>query len=186
MKLFVKSMVSQRCKMAVKQELEKLKIEYLMVDLGVVEILKDITKDQRNTLNTNLKSSGLELLDDSRTILVEGIKNVITEMIHHQTEESKVNYSDLISEKMGYDYTYLSNVFSEVKGMTIQQFIILNKVERIKELIAYGELTLTEIAYRLHYSSLAHLSNQFKKTTGKSPSYYKRTAKIKRGNLEDL
>jgi AraC-like DNA-binding protein len=126
------------------------------------------------------------LLDNKRAILVEGIKNVIVEMIHYSDEVPKVNYSDFISEKMGYDYTYLSNMFSEVKGITIQQFIILNKIERVKELLLYDELTLTEISYRLHYSSVAHLSNQFKKITGLTPTFYKGIANKRRGNLEDV
>lgn len=179
-------MVSHRCKMMVKTELKKLGLHYVIVDLGMVEILEDITPDQREQLGLNLKKSGLELLDDKRSIFVEGIKNLIIEMVHYSDEEPKANYSDYISEKLGYDYTYLSNMFSEVKGITIQQFIILNKVERAKELILYDELSLTEIAHRLHYSSAAHLSNQFKKITGLTPAYYKEIANKRRRNLEDL
>lgn len=186
MKLYIKYMVSRRCKIMVKEELKKLGIKYVVVDLGVVEILKDITSEQYEQLKVNLMKSGLELLDDKRSILVEKIKNVITEMIHYNDEQPKVNYSDFISAKLGYDYTYLANVFSEVKGMTIQQYIIINKIERVKELLLYDELTLTEIAYRLHYSSVAHLSNQFKKITGLTPTFYKGIASKRRGNLEDV
>ena len=186
MKLYIKYMVSQRCKMMVKEELKKLGIWYVVVDLGVIEILEDITAEQHDQLKVNLQKSGLELLDDKRAILVEGIKNVIIEMIHYSDEIPKVNYSDFISEKMGYDYTYLANVFSEVKGTTIQQFIILNKIERVKELLLYDELTLTEISYRLHYSSVAHLSNQFKKETGMTPSQFKRLRKPGHQSLDDL
>lgn len=186
MKLYIKYMVSRRCKIMVKEELKKLGIKYVVVDLGVVEILKDITSEQYERLKVNLMKSGLELLDDKRSILVEKIKNVITEMIHYNDEPPKVNYSDFISAKLGYDYTYLANVFSEVKGMTIQQYIIINKIERVKELLLYDELTLTEIAYRLHYSSVAHLSNQFKKITGLTPTFYKGIASKRRGNLEDV
>ena len=186
MKIYIKYMVSHRCKMMVKEELKKLGIWYVVVDLGVIEILEDITTEQHDQLKVNLLKSGLELLDDKRAILVEGIKNVIVEMIHYSDEVPKVNYSDFISEKMGYDYTYLSNVFSEVKGITIQQFIILNKIERVKELLLYDELTLTEISYRLHYSSVAHLSNQFKRITGLTPTFYKGIASKRRGNLEDV
>ena len=164
-------MVSERCKMMVREELKKLGIGYVEVDLGVIELLEDISSDQREMLKTSLMTSGLELLDDKRSILVESIKNVITEMIHYTDEKPSVNYSVYISEKLGYDYTYLANVFSEVKGITIQQFIILNKIERVKELLIYDELSLTEIAYRLHYSSVAHLSNQFKKITGLTPTF---------------
>ena len=172
--------------MMVKKELKKLGIWYVVIDLGVIEILEDITSEQREQLKINLQKSGLELLDDRRSILVESIKNVIVEMIHYSDEAPKVNYSDFISEKLGYNYTYLANVFSEVKGITIQQFIILNKIERVKELLLYDELSLTEISYRLHYSSLAHLSNQFKKITGLTPTFYKGIANKRRGNLEDV
>lgn len=186
MMLYIKYMVSLRCKMMVKAELKKLGIWYVVVDLGVVEILKDITKEQHDELKINLMKSGLELLDDKRTILVESIKNVITEMIHYTDKEPEVNYSDFISEKLEYDYTYLSNVFSEVKGITIQQFIIINKIEKVKELLLYDELSLTEISYRLNYSSVAHLSNQFKKITGLTPTFYKGIAKKRRENLENM
>lgn len=186
MKLYVKYMVSQRCKMMVKEELKELGIEYVVIDLGVIEILEDITSEQFEQLRINLKKSGLELLDDRRTILVESIKNVIIEMIHHSDEKLKVNYSDHISDKLGYDYTYLANVFSEVKGITIQQFIILNKIERVKELLLYDQLTLTEISYKLHYSSVGHLSNQFKKITGLTPTFYKGIANKRRENIEDV
>lgn len=172
--------------MMVKEELKKLNIHYVIVDLGMVEILEDINDEQRQELKINLKKSGLELLDDSRSILVESIKVVIIEMIHYIEDEPKINFSDYISEKLGFDYTYLANVFSEVKGITIQQYIILNKIERVKELILYDELSLSEIAYKMHYSSTAHLSNQFKKVTGLRPAYYKEIASKRRKNLEDL
>ncbi len=179
-------MVSHRCKMMVKDELQKMDIAYSLVELGLIELVETITPKQRKQLNRNLKKSGLELLDDRRSILVESIKLVIIEMIHYSDCELKVNYSDFISSKLGYDYTYLANVFSEVKGITIQQFIILNKIERAKELILYDELSLTEIAYRLHYSSAAHLSNQFKKITGLTCKYFKEIANKRRKKLEDL
>lgn len=186
MKLYIKYMVSLRCKMMVKEELKKLGLHYVVVELGMVEILEDITPEQHDQLKTNLLKSGLELLDDKKSILIEKIKNVITEMIHYNDELPKVNYSDYISEILQYDYTYLSNVFSEVKGITIQQFIIINKIERVKELLLYDELSLTEIAYKLHYSSLGHLSNQFKKITGLSPSYFKMLGKRRKNNLENV
>lgn len=179
-------MVSLRCKMMVKEELKKLGLRYVRVDLGAVEIMEEITTEQRDTLRANLLVSGLELLEDNRSILIEKIKNVIIEMIHYSNEVPKVNYSDHISEKLGYDYTYLANTFSEVKGITIQQFIILHKIERVKELLIYDELTLSEIAYKLHYSSGAHLSTQFKKITGLTPSFYKKLKEKRKGNLEDL
>jgi AraC-like DNA-binding protein len=172
--------------MMVKEELKKLGLNYVIVDLGMVEILEDITEKQYEELKHNLLKSGLELLDDKKSILIEKIKNVITEMIHHSDELPKENYSDYISEKLDYNYTYLANTFSEVKGITIQQFIILHKIERVKELLLYDELNLTEISYKLNYSSVAHLSNQFKKVTGLSPSFYKQLKQKRKGNLENL
>lgn len=186
MKLYIKYMVSLRCKLLVKEELKKLGLKYVSVELGVVEIMEDISAEQKDQLKVNLLVSGLELLEDNRSILIEKIKNVIIEMVHYSDEVPKVNYSDHISEKLGYDYTYLANTFSEVKGITIQQFIILHKVERVKELLIYDELTLSEIAYKLHYSSGAHLSTQFKKITGLTPTYYKQLKEKRKGNLEDL
>jgi AraC-like DNA-binding protein len=156
------------------------------VDLGTVEIQDDITQQQHDLLKENLLKSGLELLDNKKSILIEKIKSVIIEMIHYSDEIPKTNYSDYISEKLKYDYTYLSNVFSEVKGITIQQFIIIHKIEKVKELLLYDELNLTEISYKLHYSSVAHLSNQFKKVTGLSPSFFKQLKQKRKGNLENM
>lgn len=179
-------MVSLRCKMVVHEELNNLGIKHAVVDLGIVEVLNDITKQQREILKENLLKSGLELLDNKKSILIEKIKNVITEMIHYSDEVPKENFSDYISEKLGYDYTYLANTFSEVKGVTIQHFIIVNKIEKVKELLLYDELNLTEISYKLNYSSVAHLSNQFKKITGLSPSFYKQLKQKRTKNLEDI
>ena len=172
--------------MMVKEELSKLGLNYVIVDLGTVEILEDITIAQRSLLKDNLLHSGLELLDDKKSILIERIKNVIIEMIHYSDDFPKANYSDYISEKLNHDYTYLANIFSEVNGITIQQFIISHKIERVKELLLYNELNLTEIAHRLHYSSVAHLSNQFKKVTGLSPSFYKQLKQKRMANLENM
>lgn len=186
MKLYIKYMVSLRCKMMVKQELIKLGLKYVVIDLGVVEVLEDITSTQRQQLKENLLRSGLELLNDKKSILIEKIINVITDMIHYSDELPRINYSEYISKKLGYDYTYLSNVFSEVKGINIQQYIIMHKIERVKELLLYDELTLTEISYKLQYSSIAHLSNQFKKITGLSPSFYKQLKRQRSVNLENV
>ena len=186
MKLHIKYMVSLRCKMLVKDELKKLGLHHAIVDLGIVEIPGDITEQQNQQLKENLLKSGLELLDDKKGILIERIKNLIIEMIHYTDEVPQLNYSDYLSEKLNYDYTYLSNIFSEVKGLTIQQFIIINKIERVKELLFYNELNLTEIAYKLHYSSVAHLSNQFKKITGLSPSFFKKLKQKRNKNLENV
>lgn len=179
-------MVSNRCKMAVKEELKKMGLHFVVVELGEVDVMEELTETQRAELNAGLRSSGLELMDDKRAVMIEKVIRVITEMIHHTEEMPKVNYSDFISAKVGYDYTYLSNVFSEVKGITIQQFIILHKIERVKELLLYEELNLTEISYRMHYSSVAHLSNQFKKVTGLTPSQFKQLKDRKRSPIEDI
>lgn len=179
-------MVSLRCKMMVKEELQKLGIHPMTVDLGMVELQEDINEEEQQKLKINLKKSGLELLDDKKSIIIEKIKNIIIEMIHYSDELPKVNYSDYISEHLGYDYTYLANIFSEVKGITIQQFIILHKIEKVKELLIYDELNLTEISYKMHYSSVAHLSNQFKKITGLTPTFYKNLKNKRKQNLESI
>jgi AraC-like DNA-binding protein len=179
-------MVSIRCKMAVKDVLKNLGLHFIVVDLGEVEIMEDLSDDGLNALRVELHSIGLELMDDKKAILIEKIKNVITEMIHYSTEVPKVNYSDYLSEKLSYDYTYLSNIFSEVKGITIQQFIITHKIERVKELIIYDELSISEIAWKMHYSSVAHLSNQFKKMTGLTPTHFKQLKDKRRNPIEGL
>lgn len=179
-------MVSNRCKLVVKDELRKLGLHFIVVDLGEVEIMEDITEDQRESLKTGLLPSGLELMDDKKTVLIEKIKSTVIEMVHHTNEGIKINFSVFLSEKLHYDYTYLSNLFSEVQGTTIEQFIILHKVERIKELINYGELNITEIAFEMNYSSVSHLSNQFKKTTGLSPSHFKQLKDKRRSSIEDI
>ena len=186
MKLYIKYMVSLRCKMLVKEELRKIGLNDVYVELGMVETQNDITEEQREAIRNNLAKAGLELLEDKRNILVEKIKNVIVEMIHHAENVPNVNDSEYISKKLGYDYTYLSNTFSEVKGMTIQKFIILNKIEKAKEMLLYDEDNLTEIAYKLNYSSVAHLSNQFKKVTGFTPSFFKEMKLKREKNLENL
>ena len=179
-------MVSTRCKMVVKDELKKLGLHFVVVDLGEVEIMEEISIETREILKDALLISGLELMDDRKAMLIEKINNVITEMIHYSDEAPKMNYSDYISEKLKYDYTYLSNLFSEVKGITIQQFIIVHKIERVKELLLYDEMNLTEISYKLHYSSVAHLSNQFKKVTGLSPSQFKNLKEKRRNPIEEI
>jgi AraC-like DNA-binding protein len=186
MTLYIKYMVSLRCKMLVKEELEKLGLENISVELGIVKIRGEMTEEQREIFAESLKKAGLELLDDKKNILVERIKSVIVEMIHYDDELPKMNDSDYISQKLGYDYTYLSNTFSEVKGTTIKQYIIRHKIEKVKELLLYDEFNLTEIAYKLHYSSVSHLSNQFKKITGFTPTYFKSLKFNRETNLEDL
>lgn len=186
MKLFIKYMVSTRCKMVVKEELKKLGLHFMVVDLGEIDIMENISIETREQLKLALLNSGLELMDDKRAVLIEKIKNVIIDMVHYSDELPKVNYSDYISEKLNHDYTYLSNIFSEVKGITIQQFIIIHKIERAKELLLYDELNLTEISYKLNYSSVAHLSNQFKKVTGLTPSHFRQLKDKRRSPIEDI
>ena len=186
MKLYIKYMVSVRCKMMVKDELKKLGLHFIVVDLGEVEIMEDLSPEQREELRLALLRSGLELMDDRKAVLIEKVKNLIIEMVHYADELPKVNYSDYIAEKLNHDYTYLSNIFSEVKGITIQQFIIVHKIERIKELIIYDELNITEIAWKMNYSSVAHLSNQFKKVTGLTPSHFKQLKDKRRTPIEDI
>ncbi len=187
MKLYIKYMVSLRCKMMVKEELIKLGLQYVGIDLGLVELKENITEEQREQLRIALLRSGLELMDNQKAILIEKIKNIIIEMIHYSDELPNINFSDFISEKLGYNYTYLANIFSEVKGMTIENYIIFNKIERVKELLLYDELNLTEISYKLNYSSVAHLSNQFKSITGLTPTYFKQLKQHRRRiALEDV
>ena len=187
MKLFIKNMVSLRCKMLVTEELHKLGVKDLAVDLGVVELNQKITQEQHVKLQKALISSGLELMEDKNAILVEKIKNIIIETVHYSDDRVKIKFSNYLSEKLGYDYAYLANLFSSVKGVTIEKYIILNKIEHVKELLLYDELSLKEISYKMHYSSVAHLCTQFKKITGLTPTYFKQLAQHrKRIAIEDL
>ena len=179
-------MVSNRCKIAVKEALKNLGLHFIVVELGEVEIMEKITANQSEQLKLALIESGLELMDDKRSVLIERIKNVIIEMVHHSDEVIKINFSHHLSEKLNYDYTYLANLFSEVQGTTIEQYIIAHKIERIKELIIYGELNITEIAWKMNYSSVAHLSNQFKKMTGLTPSHFKKMKDKRRSPIEEI
>ena len=179
-------MVCIRCKMVVKAELEKLGLHYSSVELGEAEIKESISVEQRNKLDIALKKSGLELMDDKKSMLIEKIKNIIVELVHYTDEQLKINLSDYISQKLNHDYTYLANLFSEVEGTTIEKFFIVHKIERVKELLVYDELNLTEIAYKLNYSSVAHLSNQFKKVTGLTPSHFKHLRHKRRNMLENV
>lgn len=186
MKLYIKYMVSTRCKMVVKEELKKLGLHFMVVELGEVEIMETLSDEQRDALKSGLLSAGLELMDDKRAILIEKIKNTIIEMVHHTEEPIKINFSDYLSEKLNHDYTYLSNIFSLVQGTTIEQFVIAHKIERIKELIIYDELNITEIAWKMNYCSVAHMSNQFKKMTGLSPSHFKKLKTMRRNPIDEI
>lgn len=177
-------MVCIRCKMVVKEELTKLGLHYTSVELGEAEILEKISVEQHDQFKIALLKSGLELMDDKKSVLIQRIKNVIIELVHYSEEPLIVNFSEYLSQKLDHDYTYLANLFSEVQGTTIEKFVIAHKIERVKELLVYNELNLTEIAYRMHYSSVAHLSAQFKKVTGLTPSHFKQL-KDKRRNMLD-
>ena len=179
-------MVSNRCKLAVKEVLKSLGLHFIIVDLGEVEIMEDLSPEQRALLQAELLRSGLELMDDRMGILIESIKNAVVEMVHHSDENLKINFSDYLQEKLQYDYTYLANLFSEVQGSTIGQFIIAHKVERVKELITYGELNISEIAWKMNYSSVAHLCNQFKKITGLTPTHFKQLKDKRRKPIEEV
>lgn len=172
--------------MAVKVELRKLGLHFVVVDLGEVEVMEDVTSEQRDLLKKGLLESGIELMEDKKAVLIEKIKSAIIDMIHHPDEVMKMKFSVFISEKLNYDYTYLSNLFTEVQGSSIAQFIIAHKVERIKELIIYDEMNITEISYLMNYSSVAHLSNQFKKETGITPTQFKNLKNKRRVSIEDV
>jgi len=172
--------------MIVKDELSKLGLHYIRVELGEVEIMENITEEQQNKMKIALLKWGLELMDNKKSMLIEKIKSVVIESIHYSEEQLHINFSKYLSEKLNYDYTYLANLFSEVEGTTIEHFIIAHKIERVKELLVYNELNLTEIAWKLHYSSVAHLSNQFKKVTGLTASHFKQLRQKRRKTLDNL
>jgi AraC-like DNA-binding protein len=173
LKLYIKHMVSIRCKMLVEDEMIKLGFHSFTVDLGEVQIKEDISPHLYDQIRQALEKAGFELLEDKKNILIERIKNAIIAIIHYSKDPLVHNLSAYLSAQLDYDYTYMSNLFSEKLGITIEKFYICHKIERVKELLIYDELTLTEIAFRLHYSSVAHLSNQFKKITGLTPSSFK-------------
>lgn len=179
-------MVSIRCKMLVKSELEKLGIKYNSVKLGEVNLSEDISEDQRKKLKENLLQSGLILLDNKNAMLIEKIKCVIIEMVHYADKLPKTNFSDYLTKQLKYDYTYMANLFSEIEGSTIEHYILVHKIEKVKELIIYDELNFSEIALKLNYSSVSHLSHQFKKITGLTPTFFKSLKIRKRNSLENL
>lgn len=179
-------MVSARCKAVVKEILKKQGFHYIVVDLGEVDIMETLTQTEWDELKASLLEVGLVLMDNKRAILIEKIKTTVIEMVHNSDEMIKVNFSHYLSEKLNYDYTYMANLFSEVQGTTIEHFIIKHKIERIKEFILYDELNISEIAYKMNYSSVAHLSNQFKKMTGLSPSHFKQLKVKQRSQIEDI
>jgi AraC-like DNA-binding protein len=181
MKLYIKNMACESCKTVVRDELRKLHLKYTRIEFGEAEIVENITDLQKEKLNNRLKKSGLELLENKNAILIEKIKINILEFIKHP---KKVKFSVYLSEKMNYDYKYLSNLFSAVQATTIEQYMIITKIEQAKELILFDDLTLTEISHRLRYTSVAHLSAQFKKVTGLTPSHYKALKKTRNLRLK--
>jgi AraC-like DNA-binding protein len=179
-------MVSNRCKIVVREVLQKLGLNIISVELGEVEITDYLSVDINSQLKIILNDFGFELMENKRVVLIERIKNAVIEMIHHSDEMIKINFSDFLSHKLNYDYTYLANRFSEDQGITIEHFIILHKIERIKELIIYDELNISEIAHKMNYSSVAHLSTQFKKITGLTPTDFKKLKKSRRRTIESI
>ncbi len=179
-------MVSARCKIVVKEELKKMDIHYVMVELGEVEIMENLSGAEREALKLSLLHSGLELMDDKKSMLIEKIKHIVIDVVHHSDEHVKVKFSEYLSNKLQHDYTYLSNLFSGVQGTTIEHFMIAHKIEKVKELLVYNELSLTEISFAMNYSSVAHLSTQFKKVTGLTPSHFKKLKDKRRNSLDDI
>ena len=179
-------MVCRRCKMVVKSEFEKLGLQLLSIDLGEVETTTTITTTQKNEIAEQLKSFGFELIDDKKSKIIEKIKTLIIDLIYQKNSVLNVNLSEYISQNVFTDYASLSNLFSEVEGTTIEKYVILQKIERVKELLMYDEMSLSEIAFLLNYSSVSYLSNQFKKVTGLTPSHFKQLKYKKRRQIEDL
>ena len=184
--LYIKNMVCNRCIMVVKQALEKLNLEPTRVSLGEVELALTPTEDQLHKLNDHLNEFGFELLDDSKKRVIEKIRNIIIKNVHYNEEDKKEKFSEILSKALHKDYSYLSNLFSEVEGITIEKYIINQKIEKVKELLVYDELSLSEISYKLGYSSVAHLSSQFKKTTGLTPSFFKQLHQKNRQSLDKV
>ena len=179
-------MVCNRCIMVVQNELDKLGLDVKNIKLGEVTLDKEPTTDEKNKLDKALILLGFELIDDKKSRVIEKIKNVIIDLVHHQDNNTKTNLSDVLSSQLHHDYNYLSNLFSEVEGTTIEKYFIAQKIEKVKELLVYDELSLSEIAFRLNYSSVAYLSNQFKKVTGLTPSHFKQIREDKRKSLDKV
>ena len=186
MKLYIKNMVCNRCKMVVKSELEKLGYQPVTVELGEVEIDRDLNEEEKQRLTAIMQEYGFDLIDDRKSRLIERIKNLIIEVVHEKDSQLKTSLSDYITSQLHHDYHYLSNLFSEVEGTTIEKFFINQKIEKVKELLVYDELSLSEIAYRMNYSSVAYLSNQFKRVTGLTPSHFKNIKSIRRKPLDEV
>lgn len=179
-------MVCHRCKLAVDNELQQSGYHPQQIELGEVIIEEELNHQQLEALDSRLRHLGFELIDDRKARLVEKIKNVIIQLVHHSDDTLTVNLSSYLADQLHYEYNYLSNLFSEAEGTTIEKYYISQKIEKVKELLIYDELTLSEIAYRMGYSSVAYLSSQFKKETGLTPSHFKHVRDNKRRNIEEL
>ncbi|AZJ31095.1 AraC-type DNA-binding protein [Tenacibaculum mesophilum] len=186
MTLTIKNMVCNRCILVIQNELDKLGVGVKSIKLGEVILEKELTSDEKESLDKILLDLGFEIIDDKKSRIIEKIKNLIINLVHHQDSETKINLSELLSNELHHDYNYLSNLFSEVEGTTIEKYFIAQKIEKVKELLVYDELSLSEIAFRLHYSSVAYLSNQFKKVTGLTPSHFKKIRKDRRKPLDEV
>jgi AraC-like DNA-binding protein len=185
-KLRIKNMVCDRCKMVVKAELEKLGYHPVSVELGEVILEKELSADEKTKIDKNLQTLGFSIIDDKKSRLIEKIKNLIIELVHRQNSVLKTNLSDYLSSQLNHDYNYITNLFTEVEGTTIEKYFIAQKIEKVKELLVYDELTLSEIAWQLNYSSVAYLSSQFKKVTGLTPSHFKNIREQKRKPLDKV
>jgi len=186
MKLFIKNMVCNRCKMVVKSELIKFGLHPTSVELGEVEVTEELTEEKKTQLNKSLFSFGFALMDDKKIRIIEKVKNLIVDLVQNKNNQLKTNLSDYLSRELHHDYTYISNLFTQVEGTTIEQYFISQKIERVKELLVYDEFSLSQIADDMGYSSVSHLSKQFKKVTGLIPSHFKQLKANKRKPLEEL
>lgn len=186
MKIYIKNMVCNRCKQAVRSTLEEVGLHPVQVELGEVKLQEEDISSVKDTLVKKLQNQGFDLLDDKRTQTIEKVKNLITDLVQNKSNNIEMNLSDYLAKELHIDYSYLSNLFSEVEGITIEKYYILQKIEKVKELLFYDELTLSEIAFKLNYSSTAHLSNQFKSVTGSTPTQFKNLREVHRQSLDDL
>lgn len=184
--LIIKNMVCPRCIESVNLIFQDLGLSVVAIILGKVSIKEEITTDQKQALQQRLVEKGFDLLDDKQSRLINEIKSIVIQEIHYQKEPSLINFSSLLTEKLHYDYAYLSRLFSSVEGQTIEKFVLAQKIEKVKELLTYDELNLSEIAFQMNYSSSAHLSAQFKKITGMTPSAFKKLFNQERRSLDEL
>ncbi len=184
--LYIKNMVCNRCIKVVQNELDKLGLETNSITLGEVSFDSELTSVERNMVGEALIPLGFEVIDDKKSRIIEKIKNVIIDLVHYKSDEIKTNLSDVLSQELHHDYNYLSNLFSDVEGTTIEKYFIAQKIEKVKELLVYDELSLSEISFKLNYSSVAYLSNQFKKVTGLTPSHFKKIGTDRRKPLDLL